>query len=175
MDVLYLDFAKAFDKVPHRRLLEKCRGLGLDGRMLEWIRVWLEDRKQRVVLNGEASEWTDVLSGVPQGSVLGPTLFLIFINDIDKAVEVTSSVLLKFADDTKVGRVVESEVQRQELQSTINRLVEWSVEWQMLFNSDKCHILHLGPRNARVEYTMEGRVLGGWSLRRMLGSLCTRV
>ena len=123
--------------------------------------MWLEDRKQRVVLNGEASEWADVLSGVPQGSVLGPTLFLIFINDIDKAVEVTSSVLLKFADDTKVGRVVESEEQREELQSTINRLVGWSVEWQMLFNSEKCHILHLGPRNAKYEYTMEGRVLEG--------------
>ena len=159
VDVLYLDFAKAFDKVPHRRLLEKCRGLGLDGSVVEWIKVWLEGRQQRVVLNGEASEWADVLSGVPQGSVLGPTLFLIFINDIDTAVEATSHVLLKFADDTKVGQVVESEEQRQELQGTINRLVEWSEEWQMLFNSEKCHILHLGHRNARFEYTMGGRVL----------------
>ena len=71
----------------------------------------------------------------------------------------TSSVLLKIATDTKVGRVVESEEQRQELQATINRLVEWSEEWQMLFNSEKCHILHLGHRNARFEYTMGGRVL----------------
>ena len=66
VDVLYLDFAKAFDKVPHQRLLAKCKGLGLDGRVLEWIRVWLEDRQQRVVLNGEASEWADVVSGVPR-------------------------------------------------------------------------------------------------------------
>ena len=159
VDVLYLDFAKAFDKVPHQRLLEKCKGLGMDGKLLEWIREWLKGRKQRVVLNGEASEWADVLSGVPQGSVLGPTLFLIFINDIDRAVDVTSSVLLKFADDTKVARVVETEEQRGELQDTINRLVEWSAEWQMLFNAGKCHILHLGGRNERYEYNMEGRVL----------------
>ena len=159
VDVLYLDFAKAFDKVPHKRLLEKCRGLGLEGKVLEWIRVWLEDRKQRVVLNGEESEWTDVLSGVPQGSVFGPTLFLIFINDIDRAVDVTSSVLLKFADDTKVARVVECQEQRLELQNTINRLEEWSEEWQMLFNSGKCHILHLGANNSNYEYTMGGEVL----------------
>ena len=154
--------------VPQRRLLEKCKGLGLDGRVLEWIRVWLEGRKQRVVLNGEASEWADVLSGVPQGSVLGPTLFLIFINDIDKAVEVTSSVLLKLADDTKVGRVVESEEQGEELQSTINRLVGWSVQWQMLFNTEKCHVLHLGPRNAKYKCWRE------WRARKMLVSLCSR-
>jgi hypothetical protein len=159
VDVLYLDFAKAFDKVPHRRLLDKCRGLGVEGKLLEWIRVWLEGRKQRVVLNGEASAWTDVLSGVPQGSVLGPTLFLMFINDIDKAVDVTSSIILKFADDTKVGRVVDTDEQREEMQVTINKLVEWSVDWQMLFNAGKCHLLHLGRGNARQVYTMEGRVL----------------
>ena len=159
VDVLYLDFAKAFDKVPHKRLLEKCRGLGLDGRVLEWIRVWLEDRKQRVVLNGVASEWAGVLSGVPQGSVLGPTLFLIFINDIDRAVDVTNSILLKFADDTKVARVVENQEDQAELQNTINRLEEWSREWQMLFNSSKCHILHLGANNHNYEYSMGGRGL----------------
>ena len=171
VDVLYLDFAKAFDKVPHERLMEKCRGLGLGGKLLEWIRVWLSDRKQRVVLNGEASEWADVLSGVPQGSVLGPTLFLIFINDIDRAVEVTSSVLLKFADDTKVGRVVENEGQREELQSTIDRLVAWSTEWQMLFNGSKCHILHLGARNAEYKYTMGGTALEGVEYEKDVGVL----
>ena len=112
-------------------------GFGWQAELLEWIRVWLEGRKQRVVLNGEASEWSEVLSGVPQGSVLGPTLFLIFINNIDRAGDVTSSVLLKFADDTKVARVVESDEQRDELQSAINKLVEWSAEWQMLFNAGK--------------------------------------
>ena len=159
VDVLYLDFAKAFDKVPHSRLLAKCRGLGLGGRLLLWIERWLSDRKQRVILNGSFSAWADVLSGVPQGSVLGPTLFIIFINDIDLAIDVTGSFLFKFADDTKVGMVVETEDQRDELQSAIASLEQWSQEWQMMFNSSKCHILHLGNGNKKFEYVMGGQVL----------------
>ena len=87
-----------------------------------WIEKRLSDRKQRVVLNGCFSAWADVLSGVPQGSVLGPTLFIIFINDIDLAMEVTGSFLFKFADDTKVGMAVETENHRDMLQAGIDRL-----------------------------------------------------
>ena len=99
VDTLYSDFAKAFDNVPHRRLLMKLTAHGIDGVVLEWIRRWLTYRKQRVILNGGTSDWLPVLSGVPQGSVLGPCLFLIYINDIDQNI---SGEILKFADDAKV-------------------------------------------------------------------------
>ena len=127
----------------------------MGGRLLHWVEKWLSDRKQRVILNGSFSDWVNVLSGVPQGSVLGPTLFIIFINDIDLAIDVTSSFLFKFADDTKVGRVVETEDQRDELQAAISKLEQWSQEWQMLFNASKCHILHLGNGNKKFEYVMD--------------------
>jgi hypothetical protein len=108
MDIVFLDFAKAFDKVPMRRLLAKIKAHGIRGRTWEWIRQWLTGRKQRVVLNGKCSTWKEVLSGVPQGSVLGPILFLIFINDLDGAAKLVTLVR-KFADDTKLGQKVGTE------------------------------------------------------------------
>jgi ribonuclease P/MRP protein subunit RPP40 len=122
VDILYLDFAKALEKVPRQRLIDKCRGLGVGENVLAWIKEWLCDRKQRVFLNGQYSDWGNVLSGVPQGSLLGPTLFLMYINDIDLAVDVSGSYLLKFADDTKWSKVVETEDQNQVFQEGILRL-----------------------------------------------------
>ena len=97
-----------------------------------------------------------VLSGVPQGSVLGPILFLIYINDLDD--DITSKVL-KFADDTKVFRKIKSDADRQHLQDDLNKLIEWSEKWQMLFNFGKCKCLHTGYRNEDAQYTMGGTVL----------------
>ena len=111
------------------------------------------------MLNGASSSWQPVRSGVPQGSVLGPTLFLIYINDIDTAVDVTGSILEKFADDTKWAMVVESDEDRRTFQLGLDRLMSWSTDWQMLFNVDKCHIIHAGQGNHCHEYTMGGRVL----------------
>jgi hypothetical protein len=161
VDVLYLDFAKAFDKVPHQRLLLKLESHGITGKVLQWISSWLSGRQQRVVLNGCASEWSSVTSGVPQGSVLGPTCFIIFINDIDEVLELVNGFVYKFADDTKYGRVVNNEDDREEMQRNINKLMEWADKWQMDFNTTKCKVLHMGPSNQRFVYTMGGYAPGG--------------
>ena len=122
--------------------------------MTNWIEKWLIDRRQKVVVDGEVSNWKSVLSGVPQGSVLGPILFLIYINDLDD--DITSKVV-KFADDTKVFRKIKSDADRQQLQDDLNNLIEWSEKWQMLFNYASC--LHTGHRNDDAQYTMGDTVL----------------
>ena len=157
VDIIYLDFQKAFDKVPHQRLLLKLKAHGIGDSITDWIEQWLTDRRQRVVVDGEVSNWKSVLSGVPQGSVLGPILFLIYINDLDDSI--TSNVL-KFADDTKLFRKVNTDGDKQHLQSDLDRLVKWSEKWQMLFNFGKCKCLHTGHRNLNVNYKMGDTVLG---------------
>ena len=156
VDIIYLDFKKAFDKVPHQRLLLKLKAHGIGNGMINWIEKWLIGRRQRVVVDGEVSNWKAVLSGVPQGSVLGPILFLIYINDLDD--DITSKVL-KFADDTKVFRKIKSDADRQHLQDDLNKLIEWSEKWQMLFNFGKCKCLHTGHGNEDAQYTMGDTVL----------------
>ena len=99
VDVIYLDFQKAFDKVPHQRLVLKLKSHGMGNSIVNWIEQWLTDRRQRVVLDGEVSSWKSVIGGVPQGSVLGPILFLVYINDLEEGV---TGKILKFADDTKL-------------------------------------------------------------------------
>ena len=161
VDVVYLDFAKAFDKVAHQRLFAKLEAAGIGGCILDWIASWLKDRKQRVVLNSKCSEWKCGNSGVPQGSVLGPTLFIIFINDIDGAVNTVFSVLSKFADDTKLIHKVQHENDRKDLQADIDSLLQWSEEWQMLFNASKCKIIHFGKKNPGYSYTIGGYAPAG--------------
>jgi ribonucleases P/MRP protein subunit RPP40 len=169
-DIIYLDFAKAFDKVPHCRLLYKLRQYGIDGKLGDWIASWLKGRQQRVVIGGEFSEWRPVMSGVPQGSVLGPVLFLVFIDDIDDGV--TNSIL-KFADDTKLFGVVNDLRQHDELQQDLQRLVDWSARWLMEFNAAKCTVIHVGRNNERFEYVMGTQTLTAVEEERDLGVVIT--
>ena len=156
VDIVFLDFSKAFDKVPHVRLMSKVRAHGIVGNIANWIEEWLRNRKQRVVLNGRESNWANVLSGVPQGSVLGPILFLIYINDIDGAVDSVLTLLKKFADDTKMACVTDKISQCERLQNEINNLLKWADKWLMSFNTDKCVVMHLGNGNMKYTYYMNG-------------------
>ena len=119
VDVVYLDFQKAFDKVPHERLIIKLEALGIGGNVIKWIREWLRGRTQRVIINGEESKWIRVTSGVPQGSVLGPVLFLVFINDLDCNIV---SKILKFADDAKIAQAVHNVAGRNMLREDLSNL-----------------------------------------------------
>ena len=137
VDVIYTDFSKAFDSVPHRRLLKKMKDLGIRGNTLKWVEAFLSNRLQKVRVDGECSEWKEMISGIPQGSVLGPILFVLFINDMPEAVE---SLCLLFADDAKLFRNVNlrDEVSHKLLQRDIEKLAEWSEKWQLPFNTGKC-------------------------------------
>ena len=152
-DVVYLDFSKAFDKVPKLRLLETLKAHGISGDLLTWLGNWLSNRLQRVVLNGKFSTWKDVISGVPQGSILGPLLFIIFINCIDD-IATLISIIRKFADDTKLGQTIKNDSDREILQNCLNNLFKWATDWGMEFNVEKCSVLHFGHRNPKFEYTM---------------------
>ena len=153
VDAIYLDFSKAFDKVPHKHLIAKLKAIGIGGNLLAWLENWLKDRRQRVVINGKHSDWCKVLSGVPQGSVLGPIMFIIYINDLDDATS-NIDVINKFADDTKIGHVICSEKDQQDMQKCLDNLCEWAHVWGMKFNEKKCSVIHFGRNNPQFDYTM---------------------
>ena len=151
LDAVYLDFQKAFDTVPHQRLLTKLKAYGVHGSVHAWINSFLSQRKQRVVVNGAYSQWNDVTSGIPQGSVLGPTLFIIYINDLPETVE---SMVHIFADDTKIYRKIATENDCVKLQKDLDILQEWSSKWLLSFNAKKCKVMRLGGQHPDFIYKM---------------------
>ena len=157
-DLVILDFSKAFDTVPHRKLLHKLRHYGIDGELLSWLSAFLMERSQRVIVEGEASSSIKVDSGVPQGTVLGPLLFLIHINDLPNAVQ--SQVRL-FADDCLLYRQIKSNEDQKKLQNDLIALEKWATTWGMKFNAKKCYIMriHRGTKPITSMYTLDNHVL----------------
>ena len=144
-DVIVLDFSKAFDKVPHRRLLNKLRLYGVSGPILQWIDMFLSGRSQNVTVDGCFSSKTAVTSGVPQGTVLGPLLFLLFINDLPTVLDPSTRCRL-FADDCLVYRVINSIDDQLQLQKDLTALEKWSHQWGMNFNAKKCNVMTISRR-----------------------------
>ena len=137
-DFIILDFSKAFDRVPHERLLKKLEHHGIRGNILKWIRVFLTDRSQLVIIEGTTSDSVPVVSGVPQGTVLGPLLFLIYINNLPDCVQ--SSARLS-SDDCKLYRQIKLQLDCEQLQEDLDSLARREEKWGMAFHPDKCSTL----------------------------------
>ena len=156
--------------MPHKRLMAKVRSLDIINEVGNWIEDWLSDRKQRVVINGTSSVWREVTSGVPQGSVLGPLLFIVYINDLDLRLV---SKISKNADDTKMGINADSDAAVKQLQEDLRKVGEWSKKWQMPFNLDKCKIMHVGHKNKNEKYELLGKEIESVQQEKDLGVIIT--
>ena len=133
VDVVYLDFMKAFDIVPHKRLIGKLKLYGIEYYTLRWIQAFLSDRVQQVNVNGTNSEWANITSGISQGSVLGPILFVLFVFF------------------TKVFKMITSPNDQHTLQNDLDYLTSWSSKWLLRFHPDKCNLMHVG-KTIQQEY-----------------------
>ena len=148
---LFLDFAKAFDSVPHERLLLKLDCLGIRGDLLNWFRSYLTNRSQRVLINGHYSEWLPVLSGVPQGSILGPLLFILYVDDLYSLIR--SSSLRMYADDVALYAEISSHQDCVNLQDDLNRIYDWSLTWQLKLSPSKCEVLNITNKRSPISFT----------------------
>jgi len=149
-DVLLLDFSKAFDKVPHSRLFNKLQFYGIKGPLLAWIKTFLSDRSQQVVLDNKRSDSCNVLSGVPQGTVLAPLLFLVYINDLP--LHVSCKVRL-YADDVILYSNINSVEDCHQLQRDLDSLTQWANKWLMTFNPTKCEFLRITNKINIIPFT----------------------
>ena len=142
IDAILLDFSKAFDKVDHEGLLLKLDHLGIRNSLLSWIRSFLIGRTQKVLVEGKASNPKPVISGVPQGTVLGPLFFLIYINDISEGLSKGTKLKL-FADDSLLYRIIRSAKDVLALQNDLNLLQAWEIEWKMEFHPGKFQLIRI--------------------------------
>ena len=146
VDCIYMYFQKAFDTVPHRRLIGKLKSCNINEDIIGWIKNFITGRTQQVVIGEECSGWMPITSGIPQGSVLGPMLFVIYINDLP---EIVRSDVYLFADDTKIFKVLNSENDKDILQSDLTNLMDWSEKWLLSFYPDKCKHIHITREKGR--------------------------
>ena len=169
-DCIYLDIIKAFDKVPHDLLIYKIEKIGIKGNLLNWLRDFLTDRSFKVRVNQKFSKEFPIKSGVPQGSVLGPILFLIFINDLPQVIPDGISLKL-FADDTKIYLNYSSEIERQKLSYALENVNQWARTWGLEFSPEKSASLYLGKDNFKIPYYINGKPIKETSEIRDLGIL----
>jgi hypothetical protein len=149
IDSIYMDFMKAFDKVPHRRLIKKMEGYGIGKRILNWVKEFLKNRKQKLLVNGAESACQDVTNGIPQGSVLDPYFkFIIYINDMPECVD---AVAYLFADDTKLYKEIKRDEDSEKLQKDLERLQKWSDTWLLKFHPNKCKVMTVSSKKKREE------------------------
>ena len=163
--MLILDFTKAFDTVPHQRLLMKLKHYGIDSNLHRWISSWLTERTQQVVVDGDYSSCKQVRSGVPQGTVLGPLMFLLYINDIGD--HLNHSTIRLFADDCLLYRTISNQDDADRLQDDLDKLQEWTETWQMNFNAKKCYLLstHSKRDPALNRYRLNGEEIAKMTVR----------
>ena len=147
VDAIYLDCRKAFDTVPHKRLIKKLEAYGFSGKVLRWISNFLTNRVQRVSIKGVLSEPLPVISGVPQGSVLGPLLFLVYVNDLLDGISSNGKL---FADDAKIFRQIHDDRDKEILQEDLIKLQDWSNKWLLSFNEEKCKVMHVSLRGTNI-------------------------
>ena len=172
VDAIFLNFAKAFDSVPYKRLLAKAKFYGIRGKALAWLRAFLVGRRQRVVVNGSCSGWSPVVSGVPRGIVLGPILFLLFINDLPTCIE---SNFKLFADNSVLYRPISIPPDHGILQQDLRALEAWAKRWQLSFAPQKCYAMSITLKRMPLtaSYTLCGSVLEDVGLQTYLGVFIT--
>ena len=151
VDTIYIDFSKAFDTVPHRELICKLKCFGIAGELLLWFQGYLTSRTHTVSRDGTTSNTLPVVSGVPQGSILGPLLFLIYVNDLPEHMQASS--LFMFADDTKISKEICSPQDHTALQSDVTELSNWCAQWKLRCNHTKCFHIHFSPSTSNTPPT----------------------